>query len=151
VRSCEQIIDSIQLGETVQFEKTVTEADVYMFASITGDFAPVHVNEEYMKRTRFEGRIAHGVLILGLASTASSQFAALANIPGVSAGYDRVRFLGPVRFGDTIRIDYTLRRKDAERARLYCEVKGINQRNESVLSAEHVIKVIPNSNDSRLT
>jgi len=151
VRSCEQIIDSIQLGETVQFEKTVTEADVYMFAGITGDFAPVHVNEEYMKRTRFEGRIAHGVLILGLASTASSQFAALANIPGVSAGYDRVRFLGPVRFGDTIRIDYTLRRKDAERARLYCEVKGINQRNESVLSAEHVIKVIPNGNDSRLT
>ena len=151
MRSCEQIIDSIQLGETVQFEKTVTEADVYMFAGITGDFAPVHVNEEYMKRTRFEGRIAHGVLILGLASTASSQFAALANIPGVSAGYDRVRFLGPVRFGDTIRIDYTLRRKDAERARLYCEVKGINQRNESVLSAEHVIKVIPNSNDSRLT
>jgi 3-hydroxybutyryl-CoA dehydratase len=104
-----------------------------------------------MKRTRFEGRIAHGVLILGLASTASSQFAARANIPGVSAGYDRVRFLGPVRFGDTIRIDYTLRRKDAERARLYCEVKGINQRNESVLSAEHVIKVIPNGNDSRLT
>jgi 3-hydroxybutyryl-CoA dehydratase len=44
VRSCEQIIDSIQLGETVQFEKTVTEADVYMFAGITGDFAPVHVN-----------------------------------------------------------------------------------------------------------
>jgi 3-hydroxybutyryl-CoA dehydratase len=151
VRSCEQIIDSIQLGETVQFEKTVTEADVYMFAGITGDFAPVHVNEEYMKRTRFEGRIAHGVLILGLASTASSQFAARANIPVVSAGYDRVRFLGPVRFGDTIRIDYTLRRKDAERARLYCEVKGINQRNESVLSAEHVIKVIPNGNDSRLT
>jgi 3-hydroxybutyryl-CoA dehydratase len=151
VRSCEQIIDSIQLGETVQFEKTVTEADVYMFAGVTGDFAPVHVNEEYMKRTRFEGRIAHGVLILGLASTASSQFAARANIPGVSAGYDRVRFLGPVRFGDTIRIDYTLRRKDAERARLYCEVKGINQRNESVLSAEHVIKVIPNGNDSRLT
>jgi len=108
VRSCEQIIDSIQLGETVQFEKTVTEVDAYMFAGITGDFAPVHVNEEYMKRTRFEGRIAHGILILGLASTASSQFAARANIPGVSAGYDRVRFLGPVRFGDTIRIDYTL-------------------------------------------
>ena len=151
MRSCEQIIDSIQLGETVQFEKTVTEADVYMFAGITGDFAPVHVNEEYMKRTRFEGRIAHGILILGLASIASSQSAARASIPGVSAGYDRVRFLGPVRFGDTIRIDYTLRRKDAERARLYCEVKGINQRNESVLSAEHVIKVIPNSNDSRLT
>ena len=148
MRSCEQIIDSIQLGETVQFEKTVTEADVYMFAGVTGDFAPVHVNEEYMKRTRFEGRIAHGVLILGLASTASSQFAARANVPGVSAGYDRVRFLGPVRFGDTT--DYTLRREHAERA-LYCNVKGFNQRHESVLSAEHVIKVIPNSNENRLT
>jgi 3-hydroxybutyryl-CoA dehydratase len=115
VRRCEQIIDSIQLGETVQFEKTVTEADVYMFAGITGDFAPVHVNEECMKRTRFEGRIAHGALILRLASTASSQFAARANIPGVSAGYDRVRFLGPIRFGGTIRVDYALRGKDRAR------------------------------------
>jgi acyl dehydratase len=151
VRSCEQKIDSIQLGETVQFEKTVTEADGYMFAGITGDFAPVYVHEEYMKRTRFEGRIAHGILILGIASIASSQSAARANIPGVSAGYDRVRFPGLVRFGDTIRTDYTLRREHAERARLYCDVKGFNQSHESVLSAEHVIKIIPNSNDSRLT
>jgi 3-hydroxybutyryl-CoA dehydratase len=151
VRSCAQITDSVQLGEAAEFEKTVTEVDAYMFAGITGDFARVHVNEEYMKRTRFEGRIAHGILILGLASIASSQSAARANISGVSAGYDRVRFLGPVRFGDTIRIDYTLRRKHAERARLCCDVKGLNQRHESVLSAEHVIKVIPNSYDNRLT
>jgi acyl dehydratase len=77
-----------------------------MFAGITGDFAPVHVNEEYMKRTRFEGRIAHGILILGLASIASSQSAARASIPGVSAGYDRgaLSRTGPVRRHDSDRL-----------------------------------------------
>ena len=55
----------VQVGDQVSFSKTVGETDVYLFAGITGDFAGNHVNEEYMKRSHYGGRIAHGVLLVG--------------------------------------------------------------------------------------
>ena len=63
------------VGDSVTFTKTVGESDVYLFAGITGDFAPNHVDRTYMARTRYGERIAHGVLVLGYSSTASSLLA----------------------------------------------------------------------------
>src|SRR5690348_9089183 len=62
----------VKPGDSVTFAKTVGETDIYLFAGITGDFAVNHVNEQYMARSKYGRRIAHGVLVLGFASTCSS-------------------------------------------------------------------------------
>ncbi|HNH10464.1 MAG TPA: MaoC/PaaZ C-terminal domain-containing protein, partial [Leptospiraceae bacterium] len=58
--------EEIQIGEKASFTKTITETDVYMFAGISGDFNPLHVDEEYAKTTQFRTRIAHGGLAASL-------------------------------------------------------------------------------------
>jgi len=58
-------IDELAVGDSSQFSKTVTETDVYLFAGITGDFNPAHVDEEYSRKTYFGTRIAHGLLSAG--------------------------------------------------------------------------------------
>jgi hypothetical protein len=62
----------VKPGDSVSFAKTVGETDIYLFAGITGDFAVNHVNEQYMARSKYGRRIAHGVLMLGFASTCST-------------------------------------------------------------------------------
>ncbi len=62
----------VSVGDQVSFSKTVGESDVYLFAGITGDFAGNHVNEEYMKASKYGRRIAHGALLIGYMSTCSS-------------------------------------------------------------------------------
>lgn len=130
------------VGDIVTFTKTVSESDVYMFAGITGDLAPNHVNARYMAGTPYGRRIAHGALVLGYTSTASTRALELAGEDAVSYGYDRVRFTGPVFFGDTITVRYTIRRvEDAER-KVYSDVRVTNQDDELCLVATHVLKLI---------
>lgn len=62
----------VAIGNTVSFSKTVSESDVYLFAGITGDLAPNHVNEEYMKQSSYGRRMVHGTLMIGFMSTAST-------------------------------------------------------------------------------
>ena len=103
----------VAVGDTTTFSKTVGEYDVYSFAGISGDFAPNHVNKAYMEKSSYGALIAHGALLVGYMSTASTQMAtrsrADASVTGVSLGYDRMRFLAPVFFGDTITVTYTHR------------------------------------------
>jgi 3-hydroxybutyryl-CoA dehydratase len=139
----EEIFRSINIGDAVSWSKTISEADVYLFAGVTGDFSPNHINEEYMKTTAYGSRIAQGVLVLGLTSTAVWMFASKYNVTGASLGYDKVRFVKPVMLGDTVTIDYRAAEKDLERARITVDVSGKNQRGEVVLSARHILKVIP--------
>ncbi|MEE4166265.1 MAG: MaoC/PaaZ C-terminal domain-containing protein, partial [Desulfocapsaceae bacterium] len=113
---------TLAVGCSVRFEKTIGESDVYLFAGITGDLSPNHVNEEFMKKTSYGRRIAHGVLLMGFMSTASSLI--LQKYPEngdeatpVSLGYDRVRFLKPVYINDTISVNYTIEEFDDERKR----------------------------------
>ena len=86
----------VKPGDRVEYSKTIGESDVYLFAGLTGDLSPNHVNEAFMQTTRFGHRIAHGVLVLGLASTASTLFVDKTGEAAVSYGYDRVRFTHPV-------------------------------------------------------
>ncbi|MHA1153991.1 MAG: MaoC/PaaZ C-terminal domain-containing protein, partial [Alphaproteobacteria bacterium] len=88
----------VKIGDQVTFSKTVGETDVYLFAGITGDFSGNHVNEEFMKRSAYGRRIAHGVLMVGFMSTTSSLMIAkvedkVIDETPVSLGYDRVRFI----------------------------------------------------------
>src|ERR1700694_265422 len=62
----------VKVGDSVTFAKTVAETDIYLFAGITGDFSVNHVNEQYMARTKYGRRIAHGALIIGYMSTCST-------------------------------------------------------------------------------
>ncbi len=134
------------IDEVITFSKTVGESDVYLFAGITGDLAPVHVDQEFMKaNSPFGERIAHGVLVLGFTSTASTMLAArLIAAFGwrsmVSLGYDGIRFIAPVRIGDTITVRYRLLERDSSRRRTTSEFEVVNQRGEKVLVGRHIMK-----------
>jgi acyl dehydratase len=134
----------VKIGDTVSFAKTVGETDIYMFAGITGDFAVNHVNEQYMARSHYGHRIAHGALLIGYMSTCSTLMIEKCNGTGngetpVSLGYDKVRFLGPVYIGDTVNLTYTIAEIDPVKRRSYSEIKAVNQRGELVGVARHIL------------
>lgn len=94
--------DEIQIGDKAKIEKTISETDVYLFAGITGDLNPAHTNEEAMKKTKFGGRIAHGILTAGFISAVLGM-----HLPGPGTIYlsQKLDFKGPVRIGDTLRAE----------------------------------------------
>jgi 3-hydroxybutyryl-CoA dehydratase len=135
----------VSIGDQVSFSKTVGEYDVYGFAGITGDFSGNHVDEEFMKRSVYGRRIAHGVLLVGYMSTCSTMMIAKASGTAsgetpVSLGYDRIRFLGPVFIGDTITVTYRIAEVDPERRRSRSEIEVRNQNGELVAVAQHILK-----------
>ena len=138
----------VAVGETVSFSKTIGESDVYLFAGITGDFSWNHVNEEYMKDSRYGKRIAHGALLVGFMSTASTLIIERCVKKGidstpVSLGYDHVRFVAPVFFNDTITVTYRITEIDRERARSRSAIDVTNQHGETVAVAEHLLAWVP--------
>ncbi len=135
----------LEIGETATFSKTITEADLVLFAGLTGDFDPIHVNEEYAKRTAFGRRIVHGSLIMGLLSTTASMISRRSVARGskavsVSLGYDKVRFLRPVFINDTLTARYTVEAIDTAAARSCSKVEVLNQSGELCLAGTHIMK-----------
>ena len=135
----------IEVGEKATFAKTIAESDIYLFAGITGDFSPNHINEQFMKKSDYGQRIAHGLLTLALSSTTSTMVAArslaesTAYFP-VSLGYDHVRFLKPVFIGDTLTINYEIVDLNPETFRSRSKIEVVNQRREIVMVGEHLMK-----------
>ena len=127
----------IVVGQTAEYSKQVSDDDVMSFARITGDFNAVHVDEAAAKKTRFGGRIAHGMLSAGLVS------AAIANeLPGTGSIYlaQTMRFTAPVRINDTITVALTvteLLSKNRVKLSTVCR----NQNGETVLDGEATIMV----------
>ncbi len=139
----------VKVGDAVEVAKTIGESDVYVYAGVTGDFSVNHMNEQFMEKTSYGHRIAHGALLVGFMSTASTKM--IDHVQGigdaetpVSLGYDRVRFIGPVFFGDTITVQYTITAIDTERRRSTSDIKVINQKGETVAVAQHILKWVPN-------
>ncbi len=135
----------VAVGDEVAFAKTVGECDVYGFAGITGDLAPNHVDEQAMARTPYGRCIAHGALIVGFMSTASSRMIEQRAATGgdetpVSLGYDRIRFLAPVFIGDTITVRYRIAAIDATRRRSTADIEVVNQSGDTVAVARHILK-----------
>ena len=91
--------DDLEEGMSAVFSKTVTEADLLMFAGVSGDTNPIHLDQDFASRTMFEGRIAHGMLTASLISTVLGT-----KLPGPGAIYvsQNLKFLAPVRIGDTV-------------------------------------------------
>lgn len=132
----------ITLGDSFRFRKTVSESDVYLFAGITGDLSPNHMDEEAMAETAYGGRIAHGALLVGYMSACSTMACEKAResdwgIP-VSLGYDKIRFLKGVRIGDTIQVDYVYADFDAGRSRSRANVT-ITVGDALVAVADHIM------------
>lgn len=137
----------VAIGQEVSFSKTVGETDVYLFAGITGDLAPNHVNEVYMAKSSYGRRIAHGALLIGYMSTASTMIIGQVNASGetpVSLGYDRVRFLEAVFLGDTITVTYRIATIDETRRRSTADIEVHNQHGDLVAVAQHILKWVPN-------
>ena len=126
----------VDIGYKTTHIKTITEADINNFAEVSGDFNPVHMREEYAKKTLFGGRIAHGVIALSLLSAAGTKLPGSVILLSMSG-----RFLKPVRIGDTITAttEVTAVRKD----------KGIvtlkntctNQHGEVTVEGETVVRL----------
>jgi 3-hydroxybutyryl-CoA dehydratase len=138
------VFEDLEVGQQAELSKTVTEADVVLFAGITGDFNPVHVDRIAAERSLFGGRIAHGMLTAGLIS------AVLGNrLPGPGCIYvsQTMRFTLPVRIGDTVtaRVEVIDLLPDRRRARL--STTCTNQNGETVLEGEAEV-LIPDSRDS---
>jgi 3-hydroxybutyryl-CoA dehydratase len=139
----------VKPGDGATFTKTVSEYDVYGFAGITGDFSPNHVNKAYMEKSSYGRLQAHGALMVGFMSTASTL--AIANTRDgadetpVSLGYDRIRFLAPVYFGDTITVDYRIATIDTERRRSTGDIRITNQDGTLVAVGQHILKWVKNT------
>lgn len=98
-------MQELAVGDSASHAKTITETDVYLFAGITGDLNPAHVNEQASSLTPFGGRIAHGILSAGLISAVLAM-----KLPGPGTIYlgQELKFTKPVRFGDTITATCTI-------------------------------------------
>ncbi|HYH38670.1 MAG TPA: MaoC family dehydratase [Azospirillum sp.] len=92
-------VEDLSVGMTAAYAKTITDADIVLFAGISGDTNPVHLNQEYASGTMFQGRIAHGMLSAGFISAVLGT-----KLPGPGCIYisQTLKFKAPVRSGDTV-------------------------------------------------
>jgi 3-hydroxybutyryl-CoA dehydratase len=129
-------IDELKVGDSAQFSKTVSETDVYLFAGITGDFNPAHVDEEYARKTYFGTRIAHGLLPAGFISAVMGN-----QLPGPGSIYLRqeLTFLGTVKIGDTITARVEVMEIDTVKGRVRMLTTCDNQEGKRVLTGEAIV------------
>ncbi|MDP2838677.1 MAG: MaoC family dehydratase [Syntrophales bacterium] len=129
-------IEQIKLGDAAEFSKTVAESDVYLYAGITGDLNPAHINEAYAGNTFFKTRIAHGMLTAGFISNILGM-----QRPGPGTIYMRqsLSFLAPVRFGDTITARAEVVEVIAEKNRVRLKTTCTNQEGTVVLDGEAMV------------
>lgn len=109
----------------------------------------MHFNEEYMKHTMYGTRIAHGILTFAIGCTASTkiQEQVKSPVPSASYGYDKLRFIKPVYFGDTLTCKYTVDRIEEETNKTFSKLEIFNQHGEIVLFAIHILKFFPLEED----
>ncbi|MZR29268.1 MaoC family dehydratase [Sneathiella litorea] len=110
-------LEDLKVGMTEIYAKTITEADIVMYAGISGDTNPVHLNAEFAEKTIFKERIAHGMLSAGLLSTVFGT-----KLPGPGAIYmnQNLNFKAPVCIGDTVTARVTLREINGKRVTFDC-------------------------------
>jgi len=129
-------IDQMKIGDLDEFTKTISESDIYLFAGITGDLNPAHINEEYGKNTFFKGRIAHGMLMGGFISTVIGM-----KLPGPGSIYreQQLKFLAPVRMGDTITSRVEIQAINPEKNKITLRTSCVNQDGAMVVDGEAII------------
>ncbi len=129
-------IEQLKEGQRASFSKTVSEFDVYMFAGISGDFNPAHINQVYAEQTAFKTRIAHGMLSAGFISSVLGN-----QLPGPGTIYisQSMTFLAPVAIGDTITATAEVVEIIAEKKRVRLKTICTNQEGKEVLTGEAMV------------
>jgi Acyl dehydratase len=129
-------IKELKIGDSATTTKTIAECDVYMFAGITGDFNPAHIDEVSAGKTMFKGRIAHGMLSAGLISAVIGM-----KLPGPGTVYmsQDLRFLKPIHIGDTVTAQCTVSKIIEEKNRVEIETVCKNQNNEVVTTGTALV------------
>jgi 3-hydroxybutyryl-CoA dehydratase len=130
-------IDQLAVGDAAESRKTISESDVYLFAGVTGDFNPLHVDAEYAKTTPFGARVAHGPLTFSLcAGLLGTELPGL----GTVAVSNEITYEAPVFFGDTIAVRVEVAALDPDRNRATMAVTWRNQSGTQVASGSMVVK-----------
>lgn len=121
--------DDLDIGDSASVSHTVTERDLILFATVSGDINPLHLDEEFALQTPFKGRIAHGMLSGALISAAVA-----CEMPGPGTVYigQEMSFLRPVRLGDEIRIELEILEK-LPKNRLKIATRVVNQKGKKVV------------------
>ena len=129
-------IEQISIGDKANFTKTISETDVYLFAGITGDLNPAHVNEIEASKSVFKGRIAHGILVSGLISTVLGMY-----LPGPGTIYmgQELKFLAPVKIGDTITAEVEVIEVINEKNRIRVRTTCINQHGRLIIDGSALV------------
>lgn len=126
----------LEVGQSARTARTVTEADVVLFAGVTGDANPVHLDDVYARASRFGGRIAHGMLTAGYVSAVLGM-----KLPGPGAVYleQSLRFTHPVRIGDTVTATVEVIHIDPDRRRVRLTTTCATQEGTTVLEGEALV------------
>jgi 3-hydroxybutyryl-CoA dehydratase len=129
-------INELTVGQSAHFTKTVSESDVYLFAGVTGDFNPAHVDETWAAKTAFKTRIAHGMLSAGFISNVLGN-----QLPGPGSIYiqQTLDFRAKVAIGDTITAMAEVIEIDKEKKRVRLRTVCTNQEGTVVLDGEAVV------------
>ena len=129
-------INELQIGDFAEHTKTISEGDVYLFAGITGDMNPAHINAVAAGKGMFKERIAHGMLSAGLVSAVLGM-----QLPGPGTIYmsQTLKFTAPVKFGDTITARAEVITRNVEKNRITLKTICINQNGKIVLDGEALV------------
>lgn len=132
------VFDALHVGQQATVARAVTDTDVVLFAMCTGDMNPVHLDSAHAARTQFGERIAHGMLTAGFVSAAMAS-----RLPGPGAVYltQSLRFVRPVRIGDTITTHLEVREVDAAKRHVRLATTCRNQNGKVVLDGEATVLV----------
>jgi 3-hydroxybutyryl-CoA dehydratase len=130
--------EEIEVGQSAEFTKSISSEDVMLFAKITGDFNPVHIDEAAASKSQFGGRIAHGMLTAGIISAALA-----GKLPGPGSIYlsQTLRFTAPVRIDDTVTATVRVIEVVAAKRRVKLSTVCTNQRGEKVIEGEALVMV----------
>ena len=131
-------LESLVVGQSVEVPTVVTAHMVELFAEATGDRNPVHLDEEFAAKTKFGGRIAHGMLTAGFVSAAIAS-----RLPGPGSIYmgQTLRFTRPVKLGDTVTVKLEVIEIIAEKKRVRLSTVCTNQNGETVMEGEATVMV----------
>ena len=127
-----------EIGQKASFGKTITETDVVSYAGLSGDFNPIHVDRQFAQTTRFEQRIAHGLLTTSLLSGVLGM-----HLPGPGSVYmgQTLRFVRPVFINDTITATAEVLQYDPVKGNILLKTECRNQNGEIVLEGEAKMRV----------
>lgn len=134
-------MSELNIGQSASFSKTITEKEVALFAEITGDVNPVHMDAAYAEKTIFKGRIAHGMLCGSLLSTVFAM-----QMPGPGSIYlkQELKFTAPVRLGDTLTATAVVKEKKEEKNIALFDCTVVNQ--DGVIVIEGQASLMPPKN-----